>query len=354
VISFYVVVARVGLDALRQDLLSELNARGLPGSEIPAWVTEISGGEAELSSRWVMREERTLRQGLVAPGDAIDSGLRPHVTRALTRLMDRERGESIYGLPTGFADLDELLGGLNAGELTVLAGRPSMGTSSLALNLLTYSVLYQGMAAAYFSTDLDSTAVTERLICSVGKLDGYRVRGGFLNRTEKRDFLTASEMLEPAQLFLFDSAESLEDLLERCRTLHGKLDLSLIVVDQPNGFVRRTAPGESVSVVKPEEVLVELRELAQELGVPLVMTAHLSPGGDRKEGPRLGDLKSGAFEVLADKILLLHRPEYYEPGREELRGIARVRVAKNKGGATGEIELVFVPNQMRFESIRIF
>jgi replicative DNA helicase len=341
--------ARVGLDALRCDLLSELEARGLPASEIPAWVHELAEGNAEALSRWSEREEASLHEGLTERFDRGDP-VRVHVADALTQLMDRERGEGRYGLPTGFADLDERLGGLQAGELIVFAARPSMGKSSLVLNVLAYTGLYQGLAAAHFSTESTAAAQTERMICALGKVDGYRVRGGFLNREEKRNYLNACEMLEPAPLYLYDSAEFLEDLVADCRRQHARSALSLIVVDQPSGFVERLSD-QSLSVIKPEDVALALRNLAQELGVPVVVTASLSRRAERGSGPRLADLKPEALEVLADKVVLLHRPEYYEPDREEFRGVARVCVAKNKDGQLGEFELLFVRNQMRFASV---
>jgi replicative DNA helicase len=342
--------ARAGLSALRHDLLSELEARGLPASEIPAWVHELADGDAEALSRWIEREESLIREGLTERVDRGDLGVRVHVTDALTQLMDRERGEGRYGLCTGFADLDEHLGGLQGGELIVFAARPSMGKSSLVLNILANTVLYQGHSATHFSTESTATAVTERMICALGKVDGYRVRGGFLNKAEKRNYLNACEMLEPAPLYLYDSAESLEDLVADCRRQHARNALSLIVVDQPSGFVERL-PDQSLSVIRPEDAALALRNLAQELGVPVVVTASLSRRAERKSGPRLADLKPEALEVLADKVVLLHRPEYYEPDREEFRGIARICVAKNKDGQLGEFELLFVRNQMRFASL---
>jgi replicative DNA helicase len=342
--------AKASLDSLRGDLLSELNTRGLPACEVPAWVSEIADGNEEVLARWIEREERSLKQGLEECGEAGTGSLTTHVSQAFRQLIDRERGEGVYGIPTGFADLDELLSGFRPGELIVLAARPSMGKSSLALNILTYLGIYQGAPAAYFSTSFSSAAVAERMICSVGKVDGHRVRGGFLNKAEKRDYLNAAEMLEPAQLFLSDSTETLEDFYERCRSLHAEHELSLIVVDQPNGFVQRV-PGQPTQIVKPQEIALDLRAFARELGVPILMTASLTRRADRKSGPRLGDLVCRPLEVLADKILLLYRPEYYRPDLERLRGVALITVAVNKDGPTGQVELGFVRNQTRFVSV---
>jgi replicative DNA helicase len=281
--------------------------------------------------------------------------VREGVKEALQSLMDRERGNGVTGLPSGFADLDELTSGFAPGEMTILAARPSMGKTSLALNILTYIALYQGSTVAFFSLEMPRLQVTSNMLCSIAKVDGHRLRGGFLNKEEKRNFLNACEMLEPAPLFIDDSpALSTMELRAKGRRLKAQHNVEMIVIDYMQLMTGSAEAARQSRQIEVSEISRQTKALARELEIPIICLAQLSRKvEERKEKkPMMSDLReSGSIEQDADKILLLYRPEYYEPDNEELRGKAHVVVAKNRNGPTGETDLLFVRNQMRFATL---
>lgn len=277
------------------------------------------------------------------------------VKEAYDALLAREQGGGITGLSSGFADLDELTAGFQPGEMTILAARPSMGKTSFALNLLKNMAVYGGHSAAFFSLEMPRIQVTSNMLCALGKLDGHRLRGGFLSREEKRDFLNACEMLEPAQLYIDDTPHlSTMELRAKARRLKSQYDIELIAIDYLQLMTGSSTSARESRQVEVSEISRQTKALARELEIPIICLAQLSRKvEDTKDNkPRMSHLReSGSLEQDADKIMLLHRPEYYDRENPDLKNKAEVIVAKNRNGPTGEVELLFINNQMRFESI---
>jgi replicative DNA helicase len=227
--------------------------------------------------------------------------------------------------------------------------------TSFALNVIKNIVLYKGSSVAFFSLEMPKLQVTSNMLCAIAKIDGHRLRGGFLNRDEKRNFLNACEMLEPAQFFIDDSpALSTMELRAKGRRLKAQHDVDMIVIDYMQLMTGSAQSARQSRQIEVSEISRQVKALARELEIPIICLAQLSRKVEERKDkkPMMSDLReSGSIEQDADKILLLHRPEYYEPDREELRGKAHVVVAKNRNGPTGAVEMLFVRNQMRFESL---
>ncbi len=277
------------------------------------------------------------------------------VEEAFERLRTLKEGGGVTGIPSGFVDVDELTQGFQPGEMTILAARPSMGKTSLALNFLRNVTIYQGQPAVMFSLEMPKLQVTSNLLCSLAKIDGHRLRQGSLTRDEERQFLDAAEVLSSAPLFIDDSPGlSTMDLRAKGRRLKAQHGIELIMIDYMqlmSGSDR--AAGESRQQ-EVSEISRMTKSLARELSIPIIALAQLSRKVEERKDhePMMSDLReSGSIEQDADVIMLLFRPEYYEPDKEEHKNRAFLQVAKNRNGPTGKVELAFFKHHMRFENL---
>ena len=290
--------------------------------------------------------QRRIRNEAVVVGDVVQE--------AYDQLIARESGQGVSGLQSYFADLDELTSGFLPGELTIVAARPSMGKTSFTLNVLR-NVVYHGGAACFFSIEMPRLQVTSNILCGIARLDGHRLRGGILSKEEKRSFLQACEVLQNAHLFIDDSPNlSTMELRAKARRLRAQHNIEVIAIDYLQLMTGSSRAARESRQIEVTEISRQVKALARELEIPIICLAQLSRKvEDRKDKkPMMSDLReSGSIEQDADKIILLHRPEYYERDKEELKGKATVIVAKNRNGPTGEVDMFFHKSQMRFESM---
>lgn len=277
------------------------------------------------------------------------------VEEAFARLRAIREGNGVTGLGTGYPDLDELTQGFQPGEMTIIAARPSMGKTSIALNILRNMTVYHGRSAAFFSLEMPRLQVTSNLLCSLAKIDGHRLRGGFLTREEERQFIDAAELLAPAQLYIDDTpALSAMELRAKGRRLKSQHDIDIIMIDYLQLMTGSSHTARESRQLEVAEISRMIKALSRELSIPIVALAQLSRKvTERKEfRPMMSDLReSGSIEQDADVIMLLHRPEYYEPDKEEYKNRADLIVAKNRNGPTGDVHLAFFRSHMRFESV---
>jgi len=320
-------------------------------AEIQKDVFEDRGDTQELLNRSEMRLFETTQQRIKS--DAVE--VRIVVQEAFERLEKMRNNEGVMGVPSGFADLDELSQGFQPGEVTILAARPSMGKTTFGLNMLRNITVYQGRPACFFSLEMPRLQVTSNILCGLAKIDGHRMRGGYLTRDEERQFIDAAEVLGPAPLFIDDSSMLTSmDLMAKCRRLKSQHGIEMVMIDYlqlMHGSARSAKESRQQEV---SEISRMIKALARELMIPVIALSQLSRKvTDRKDNrPMMSDLReSGSIEQDADMIMLLHRPEYYEPDNEELRNKAQLIVAKNRNGPTGDIKLHFERSQMRFESL---
>ncbi len=265
----------------------------------------------------------------------------------------RSRGDEISGIRTGFLDLDNLLGGMQNNELVIIAARPSVGKTAFALNLLRNVVVEDRTPALFVSLEQAKIELAERLLCCQARIDSYKLRRGHLNEDETHRLIEAGSILSESPLFIDDTpAQNLLRIAANARRLKRRHGLKLVVIDylqliDPDN--KRDSRQEQVATISRR-----LKGLARELELPVVALAQVNRGSEDRQDhrPRLSDLReSGAIEQDADTVMLLHRPDYHEPGQQE--GLIEVIIGKQRNGPTGEVNLMYVKQFMRFENFSV-
>ncbi|MGZ4166099.1 MAG: replicative DNA helicase [Solirubrobacteraceae bacterium] len=258
----------------------------------------------------------------------------------------------LTGTPSGFKDIDEKTGGFQAGNLIVLAARPSMGKSALVANIAENAVL-AGHATALFSLEMSESELAQRFVASQARIKGEDLRRGKVAESRWPKILEACQRLSDAPMYVDDSSDTgVLEIRAKCRRLHAQVEggLGLIIVDylqlmRPEGHVESRV--EQVS-----QMSRGLKGLARELGVPVIALSQLSRaveqrGRDDKK-PILSDLReSGAIEQDADLVMFIYRDEYYNPDSER-PGEADIIIAKHRNGPVGEVQLTFQREYPRF------
>ena len=260
-------------------------------------------------------------------------------------------GRRITGLPTGYQQLDNLTSGLQASELIILAGRPSMGKTSLALNIAENVALRTGEPVAIFSLEMSKESLLLRLLASHARIDAHKFRTGRLGRDDWRKMTESLGRLAEAPVWVDDSAAStVVEMGAKARRLKKEKGLSLVVVDYLQLISARGRFGnrnEEVSAISRG-----LKGLAKELKVPVLVMSQLTRAPEREERrPQLADLReSGAIEQDADVVIFIHRPQFYKPDQpEEERAKAEMIVAKQRNGPTDKVNFIFLNKYTRFE-----
>jgi replicative DNA helicase len=263
------------------------------------------------------------------------------------------------GLPTGYRDLDRLLMGMQKSDILILAARPSMGKTSLALNIVEHIATRprdgaEPGAVAVFSLEMSSDQLVRRMICAHAKVPSHKLSGGYINTVSHASLTHSASALMRAPIFLDDSAGlSVLELRSRARRLKKKHNIQLVVVD----YLQLLNYPQFAKESRQREVSAisgALKSMAKELQVPVLVLSQLSRAPetrDRRAIPRLSDLReSGSIEQDADVVLLLRRPcKYPDDPKKDDRGLAIVDIAKHRNGPTGEVELHFEEEFMRFE-----
>ncbi len=264
------------------------------------------------------------------------------------------------GLTTGFTELDQMTDGLHKGEMIIIAARPSMGKTSLAMNIVEHVALGQKMPVAVFSLEMTATALVERMLFSQSRLNQRQVRKGMLADRDFDRLSSAASKLSPAPLFIDDAAGlSILQLRARARRLHQSNQLKLIVVDYLqllHSTSRRASENRQQEIA---EISSGIKALAKELEIPIIVLSQLNREMERDKNrkPRLSDLReSGSIEQDADLVGLLYKPasEDEEEGErdETSDGVpVNLLIAKQRNGPTGDVPLVFLRNYTRFESV---
>ncbi|MEK6593736.1 MAG: replicative DNA helicase [Pseudomonadota bacterium] len=293
------------------------------------------------------------RQGFVK----IDPLLTETVER-LDMLYSRENKDEVIGLATGFIDLDKMTSGLQQGELIVIAARPSMGKTALAMNIVEHAALHLKQAVAVFSMEMSGAQLTMRMIGSVGRFDQHKLRTGTFEENEWPQVVDAVGKLNEAHIYIDDTAglNALE-VRSRARRLHRQCadvgGLSLIVVDYLQLMSANRGGREENRATEIAEISRSLKGLAKELKVPVVALSQLNRSVESRtdKRPMMSDLReSGAIEQDADVILFIYRDEVYNPGAPDNKGVAEIIVGKQRNGPTGPFKLTFAGRFTRFEN----
>jgi replicative DNA helicase len=261
---------------------------------------------------------------------------------------------NVTGLPTGFMDLDDKTRGLQDGELIILAARPSVGKSALALNVAEHVAVDHGRPLAFFSLEMSKEELAVRLISSRAEVDGQRLRKGELSARDGQHVVQdVLPVLSGAPLYIDDTAGlRVIDLRAKARRLLARHEIELILVDY---LQLMSAPGAESRQVEVASISRGLKALARELDIPVLAVAQLRRESEEHKRPRLSDLReSGAIEQDADVVLLLHRESMrHSPGtqeHEQARGTAELIIAKQRNGPTDTLRLTWQPQYTRFRT----
>jgi len=278
--------------------------------------------------------------------------LLPQVAERIDQLFQRDNPSDVTGIPTGYKDLDMMTSGLQPGDLIIIAGRPSMGKTSLALNMCEYVSVDTGLPTAVFSMEMASTQLVSRLIGSVGKLNQHKMRTGQLDDNDWEKLSYALGQLNEAPIFIDEgSALNPYEVRARARRLHKQCGrLGLIVIDYLQ--LMGSAGSTENRATEISEISRSLKALAKELNVPVIALSQLNRSVEQRPNKRpvMSDLReSGAIEQDADVIMFIYRDEVYNPETPD-KGIAEIILAKQRNGPVGRVKLTFLGEYTKFEN----
>ncbi|MDR3633907.1 MAG: replicative DNA helicase [Isosphaeraceae bacterium] len=284
-------------------------------------------------------------------GDTVE--LKDVVNKAMERIATRsESRHPVTGVPTGFFELDDITGGFQPEQLIILAARPSMGKTALALNICDHAAVAANTSVLFVSLEMGQLELAERLLCARSRVDGHKLRTGQnLGHRDMSQLGKGFEELRVAPIFIDDTpARTMLQITANARRLKLRQNLGMIVVDYIqliDAEESRDSRQEQISKISRR-----LKTLARQLHVPVVALSQLNRAVENREDrrPRMADLReSGAIEQDADIVLMVHRPEYYDPNDQP--GIAELIITKNRNGATGSVKVTFLKNITRFENL---
>lgn len=327
-------------------------------------VSDAYNGQADVSELIDRAERRIfaisgsrLRQGFVAMEDIVKDSF-----ELVEQLYQQKR--YVTGLESGFKDLDTKTAGFQPGEFIVIAGRPSMGKTSFAMNVAQHIAVKHKVPVAIFSLEMTKEQLMLRMLCSEARVKAHSVRTGYVGKSEWGKLTTAAGTLHDAPIYIDDSADlNVLEMRAKARRLKAEVDLGIIMVDYlqlVRGHGRTENRQQEISHISRS-----LKALAKELGIPVVALSQLSRAVEQRERkekrPILSDLReSGAIEQDADVVLFIYRPAVYrhtaetmgdmmEPDQMEERRRAEIIIGKQRNGPTGKVDLLFFDEYTRFE-----
>ena len=259
---------------------------------------------------------------------------------------------SLSGLPSGFKELDEMTSGLQKQDLIILAARPAMGKTTLALNIAEYAALKTKKAVAVYSMEMSAGQLAQRLLSSIGRINANNLRSGSLQDEDWSRLTMSIKMLTESKIFIDDTpAMSPQELAFRARRLKREHDLGLIVVDY---LQLMQVPGNKENrATEISEISRSLKALAKELDIPIIALSQLNRGLESRtdKRPIMSDLReSGGIEQDADIIMFIYRDDYYHKDSAE-KGLAEVIIAKHRNGPVGVVPMRFEANTTRFADL---
>jgi replicative DNA helicase len=281
----------------------------------------------------------------------------PILTETVERidmLYSRENKNDVIGVSTGFVDLDRMTSGLQQGELIIVAGRPSMGKTTIVMNMAEHVALFEKKAVAVFSMEMSGPQLAMRMIGSVGRVDQHELRTGTFKEDDWTRLVDAVGKLNEAQLYIDDTAGlNVLEVRSRARRLHRQCGgLAVVIVDYLQLMSGTGHGGQENRATEIAEISRSLKSLAKELKVPVIALSQLNRSVDARtdKRPMMSDLReSGAIEQDADVIMFIYRDEVYNPS-PETKGLAELIIAKQRNGPVGKIDLTFIGKFTRFEN----
>ncbi len=289
--------------------------------------------------------QKHLRQNFVSIKDVL--------VESFDRLdsLHKDKG-SLRGVPTGFKGIDNILAGLQKSDLIIIAARPSMGKTSLALNIAQNVATKEGVPVGVFSLEMSKEQLIDRLLASEAGIDSWKLRTGNLEDKDFEKINKAMGILAEAPIFIDDSAmANVMEMRTKARRLQSEHDLGLLVIDYLQLMSGRNSGENRVQEIS--EITRGLKGLARELNVPVIALSQLSRSVEQRSPkiPQLSDLRdSGSIEQDADVVMFIYREDYYDKETDK-KNIADILIKKHRNGPTGNVELFFQPEQTLFRSI---
>src|SRR5712691_9054723 len=275
---------------------------------------------------------------------------------SIEKLYERKGG--ITGISTGFVEFDRMTSGLHPAEMIVIAARPSMGKTALAMNIAEHVSIDVGKPVAVFSLEMSSQQLVQRLLCSRAQVNLQNVRNGFLSERDFPKLTSAASQLAAAKMFIDDTPGlTVTELRAKSRRMKSQYDIQLIVIDYLQLLRSMSRRAQDNRQLEISEISGGIKALAKELNLPIIVIAQLNrqPDARANQGgrPRLSDLReSGSIEQDADLVGLLVRQEYYadtDEEKDDAEGKADLIIAKQRNGPTGDVALTFRKEFTRFE-----
>jgi replicative DNA helicase len=330
----------------------------------------------------IVREKGLLRQLIFASNEILRDAYAPHeqadlvldkaekrifeiaekkVGGSMTPLEDvlvevfetiENRGQR--GLETGYFDLDDMMNGLQNGEMIIVAARPSMGKTAFAMNVIEHIAADSRMPCAVFSLEMSKQQLAQRMLCSRGQIDAHKLRKGMLQSHEYAHLANVVGELAKAPIWVDDSPGLTPlDLRAKCRRLKMQHDIKCIMIDY---MQLMDNPGPESRQQQISEISRGVKAVARELSIPVICLSQLNRQSEGRDGhrPRMSDLReSGSIEQDADVIMLLHREDYYRMSEPDFQpdNIAELIIAKQRNGPTGTVKLTFLNKTTRFENL---
>ena len=276
---------------------------------------------------------------------------------ALVRIDARlEKGGGVGGMSTGYTDLDGMTGGMHEGELVILAARPSMGKTAFSSNIAEHVAIELGRTVLFVSLEMSRLELAERMLCAYGRINGHKLRNGFISPADRKKLTDASGKMSTAPLFIDDTpSRTMTEIAATARRLKRRENLALVVID----YLQLIEPDNPRDPRQEQvaKIARRLKGLARELKVPVLCLAQLNRQAEvsKDNRPRLSHLReSGAIEQDADVVMFVHRDEYYMTNEEDkarVAGQADIVLAKQRNGPTGDIKLAWLQDYKRFENL---
>ena len=329
----------------------------------------------------IVREKALLRQLISASNDILREAYAPHETadlvldkaeKSIFLIAEKKVGNAMVpletvlhevfemienrgqrGVETDYFELDDMLNGLQPGEMIIVAARPSMGKTALAMNMVE-NIACKGTACAVFSLEMSKQQLAQRMLCSRGAIDAHKLRKGMLQAHEYAHLANVVGELAKAPIWVDDSPGlTILDLRAKARRLKMQHDIKLIMIDY---MQLMDNPGVESRQQQISEISRGIKAVARELSVPVVALSQLNRASEGRDGhrPRMSDLReSGSIEQDADVIMLLHREDYYRMSEPDFvpDNIAEIIIAKQRNGPTGTVKLTFLNKSTRFENL---
>jgi replicative DNA helicase len=306
------------------------------------------------SREMLSRAEEKVFGILEEKGNTQVTSIREVLHEALARIDARMKNDHASGgVETGFDDFDEMTGGLHPNELLILAARPSMGKTALALNMVEHVAVNTKKPTLFVSLEMSKLELGDRLLCSRAKVNGHRLRNGHISKEESQLLIRTANEVSTAPLFIDDTpGRTMTEISAAARRLKRRHGLSLIVID----YLQLIEPDNSKDPRQEQvsKIARRLKGLAREIAVPVLCLAQLNRQVEstRDNKPALSHLReSGAIEQDADVVMFVHREEYYqtnEEDRERCRGEADLLIRKQRNGPTGDVKLTWLHDFTRF------